>query len=352
MLHHVAEQAVRDRMRTAKTLLGFRYKDVVFTEDLLWMADTALDAFHNLADGFRDFQFVLEQSVAFVPVPGAFGTADGLGAGLYEGKRTGLCLDWKFGGREVPAKNNLQAAFYLAAATIDPRTRHIFEGCEQYMIAIVQPKAKPEADVWITTPLWLDLYKSNLIAAHKRSQAPNPPRKAGSWCSWCKAAPDCPAVVTQIGNATKKDPATMDPIALSTAMDLVSDFGWWAKKVTTAAHDHLRSGGTLPGYKEVAKRANRQWVPGVNADTLIFDFGIDPHAPQNIVSPAEAERRVKADYADRPKAKRTRLERISEVVVRPDTGTVIAPETDKRPAVTATPEQTKARSILAKMVKP
>lgn len=296
------------------------------------LVDDALEAWRRIVGLFADdFEYVAEQSISLPAVPGAFGTGDVIGVGTKDGVRTGLGLDWKFGsGVKVSAEKNYQAAFYLACATEDPATRHLFQGVDRHLIAIVQPPHYGEdADVWECSGTWLQLFKSLLVQARKRAEDPTAPRTPGKWCRWCKAAPDCEALVKHIGTAVKADPLSADPVVLAAMLDLRRDFIWWSGAVEQAAHATLLAGADVPGYKEVQRRAQRKWGVEHPAQAL-RELGLDPHMEPAIITPAEAERRAKRVFARKAKPV---IEAIAELVTKESSGTDIVPETDPRPSV-------------------
>jgi hypothetical protein len=96
--------------------------------------------------------------------------------------------------------------------------------------------------------------------------------------------------------------------------------------VEGVALEKLSAGGKVPGYKLVAKRANRKWMDEVLAATeLQAQYGVDIYNSK-LKSPAQMEKLVKACGQDPSNV----LEGLWET---PSGDLTLAPESDRRPAI-------------------
>lgn len=316
MLHAVMEQCLRDGLPPfePKDFLGYRHPNgVTFEREHLHLVDTALNAFTDLASMFLGVRFEQEVQVEVPQVPGGFGTCDVLGVGSYEGAKTLLVADWKFGkGVVVPARANYQLAFYATGALAKEAD------VEQVMLAIIQPTQEDPLDTWIATREWMSLYASILERIPERAQQPNAPLKVGSWCRWCKAAAGCPAKLKMVGDALSKQPESMTAIELAAALDMAEKLEPWIATVRNLAHRELDNGASVPGFELQAKRAYRSFIDeNVAASFLLEHLESHEVLTSKVVSPAQAEKALRAA------GKKDAVLRLQDLVTAQSSGTVV-----------------------------
>lgn len=307
-------------------LLPFEYTDARSGEhftitEALWRekGEPALTAFDNFVGEEEDehdaeMRLLIEKSVEFPGIPGAFGTSDitGVltGGGIY-------VLDWKFGNGIVPAEENKQLMFYACGAINS--YPEFFEGVNlkdentPVTLAILQP-ARPDCiDVWRTTLGRLWNFEEELAEAiHEiQTEGMEARQQDGSWCTFARCKPVCKL---HLGAAAKLNARFADlKAAINREPDApkINDWGArWAellqlaemvepflKEIAVEAHKAAESGLQIPGWGLDMKRAGgRKWAKD---ESEVIDFlgqHLDEEAflSQSVISMPQAEKLLKA----------------------------------------------------------
>lgn len=284
-----------------------------------------LETWDALDKELGGIDFYNEQRVTFPGIDGAFGTVDIVGTA----KDRTVLLDWKLGrGVPVSAEGNQQLLYYAyAAAHTEPSSR-FFAKDKPIELFIVQPRVNDGEPFtrWMTSYLQLDAFAIDLKHAVDVALEPDPPFKMGSWCRFCPAKIGCPLYQNK----------AKDSLALSRD-ELVESIAEWLPQADTLielgqfikdkAHALLEQGAVIPGWKIVNKRVSRNWVDEEKALKYFARLGL-PAADRfvkKIISPKQAEDALKRNGlpAELPAA----------LVDKSSSGTTLAPESDKRPAV-------------------
>lgn len=265
-----------------------------------------------------------------------FGTGDAV---VYDpvGKHL-YVVDLKYGrGIAVEAENNVQLLTYGVGALKRYHNREV----EHVTLTIVQPRAH-HADgpvrSWSISNTDLRVFALELKGHASACEADDAPLKAGSWCKFCPAAPICPEMrqkslalaQAEFGDAgiIVPEPETLSPDKLGEILREVNILEDWCRRVMEYAHGEATEGRTPTGFKLVAKRATRKWKDEDLVKTslpLLTDLDdTDMYSEPKLKSVAQMEKTIgKATFAE--------IE--SRLVVKNSSGTVLAPEGDKRPAV-------------------
>jgi hypothetical protein len=162
--------------------------------------------------------------------------------------------------------------------------------------------------------------------AVETAMEPDAPLKMGPYCKFCSAKSGCPLFQNIVRDSRLLDRDKMkDHLEewLPQADDLIA----LGNFIKTLAHDQMEKGMSIKGYKLVKKRATRQWKDEDKTLKYLAKIGLpaaDRHV-KKIVSPAQAEAALKA--AKLP------AELPAHLVESVSSGTTLAPESDKRPAV-------------------
>lgn len=295
----------------------------------------ALQAWFEIDKKYQIRDIFIEQRVSLeVVIPGAFGTADILGI---DAKKRLHVLDWKFGdGVPVPVEGNLGAGFYAAAALYDtdeevkdfiadmPDDQSL-----QVVLHIIQPiphSGENALQTWETDGAWIEALIDQAVAAIEQAHKPGAPTKPGPWCRWCSAKPICPAHTALASEALGKAPESMTAVDLSDAMhkaDLLKD---WITAIYDLALQEMEGGAAVPGYKLVEKRATRQWVDAQQAEEILkkSKIKVDDMYKKTLMSPTQIEKKHVKLYT----------KKLTALVEKKSSGVTIAPDSDKRPAVT------------------
>jgi hypothetical protein len=126
----------------------------------------------------------------------------------------------------------------------------------------------------------------------------------GTHCRWCPAAARCPRLQesanTAVAEVFRKNAEVAKPPALSElsaeelgkALDLRERIVAYLDRVEAHAREEAHKGTKIPGWKLVEVQGHRKWRDeGVAAEALT-KFGVDPYAPRELLSPAQAEAKL------------------------------------------------------------
>jgi hypothetical protein len=243
------------------------------------------------------------------------------------GKYGGV-TDLKTGaGHQVEALENQQNLF--SGATVLYGTsdaQDLLEGIEVFVSSIIQPNNRG-LDVlrnWECSAARLTDKFNELIPIWDRSNEPNPEPTAGTWCTFCRKAPTCPAKTGEAHAALLMDPEDLDTLA--DALDMVKSLDAWIKSVEKAAHAQLEVGSEIRGWKLVPKRATAKWKDEAAALEALRRRlgGIKKVTKTTLLTPTQITKVAKDAGKEVD---------LTELVEKLSSGTTIAPASDKREAV-------------------
>lgn len=274
-----------------------------------------------------------------------FGTVD---AAIVEEFGRLTVIDYKYGaGIAVDPEENSQLIYY--ALGISNQYNHNFKEVE---LVVIQPRAFHESGettrsvVYTMDELlaWQDKFKKGVKAALD----PFAPLKSGSWCKFCRAAIQCPElkekalaqaqVVFSDETGVESTPApTYIPIKnLGVILDGCEKLEAWILKVREHAIHVLERGGSVDGFKLVAKRSPRRWMDAEKAEKkLTRELGDCVFAERKLLSPAQLEKVIKERWKEDSDIVGCGSELIESLVTDESSGTTLVRESDKRPAVRA-----------------
>jgi hypothetical protein len=376
--HALAEKLLRAGIFDASTAIGDEIespkvdstKEV--TEEMAGAVQVYLDAVQEEIG--RSDSAILEIEQAFVlPIASAaegevFGANDAL---VYHPKLSRLVVfDYKHGaGVSVSAVDNEQLKFYAAGAAFS-HPQWTFTEVE---LVIVQPRARDaeEQDVpgvkrWPMESFELIEFLGTVdLAVARAKDAADYHSKGGAsqftsklqvgpQCRWCNAAAICPAKQQEVVDSVGLDfrGVEITPQALPVVQDFSTDqiavllrgldvFDAWAKQVRDFAFGLLSQGIAIPGFKLVDKIGRRKWIDDEAqiAGYLEAVYGVegDDAFPRKLVTITEAERLVKAKISGKAERKEALDDLSLRFTLKESSGQTIAPDTDRRDAVTAGP---------------
>lgn len=321
LLHNAADLHLSTG-KPLESMVGMTYKTATLTQDLLEEKLLPAFALLNEVDPDRELEYVSEARVAFGDVlPEAFGTSDLIGR---LGKRA-IVLDWKFGdpfrGVRVEAEESAQGLFYAAAAKRTPSLSWVFDGAGELEVVIIQP---PLISRWVCPIARLDTFEAELIEAVKHANNPELEEyTAGDWCRWCTGKPICPKMTGAVDRALKVQLDALPVEHINNYLHNADVLEEWIKSLRALAFDMMDKGVKLPDWKLVAKRGTRKWTDLKKAENALKEAGIPPYAPQEVLSPAQAEKDLKKVKKELP----------ADLVVSVSSGNTMAPKDDPRPEV-------------------
>ena len=221
---------------------------------------------------------------------------------------------------------------------------------EQFKLVIVQPKLDYIGEV-VMTSAELDEYATvakesarDVRQAIQESENPcmSDDEWAATWlhpgekqCRWCKAKAWCPALTKaseEFVEATADVPS-MEAEALAKAMDLTPLMEIRAKAVRAEVEGRLVKDEKVPGYKLVqGRKGARAWSDEAAAEALMrqkFRLKVEEAYDLKLISPTKAEKIL----GEQPK----RWAQLEKLITQSDGKPSVAPESDKRPAISVAP---------------
>ena len=276
-------------------------------------------------------------------------------------------LDYKHGaGVPVSPVENKQLLLYAIGAVAFLQDQNI--SVKNIRITIIQPRctigeAVESWDIDINALInhWLPYFTKKASETDK----PDAPFAPGvEQCRWCNAKAVCPALANAaLGNASGKpaediftpaldrsteqriadsltrDPATLSAESLGFILEMEPLILGWLKAVHEHAHKEMMNGKRIPGFKVVRGRKSKKWK--LADDELLETFskfyrvdgkskrklGKQAWVEEKILSPAKAVKEIKPVVGEKTWAK------IAENIQETEGAPVIAPLSDKRPAI-------------------
>jgi hypothetical protein len=204
-------------------------------------------------------------------------------------------------------------------------------------LVVVQPRLGPPQRTTATPEEMLDL-AGDLLGIARAALDPDAPLIPGDHCAFCRAAGECPALRAQALQDARSDfgdpplPTSLAPEEIGYLLGRADMVEMWINSLRAHAYALAEGGGSVPGWKLVAKRGRRVWVDEQAAQNAMYKTGIDADAcvTVKVVSPTQAEKAFKQRKIPLPTT-------WSDLVTMSDPGTTLVPEADKRPAVKASP---------------
>lgn len=276
--------------------------------------------------------------------PGATGTADFIAI-----DKDGLLTiaDFKYGmGVDVEVERNPQLTIYALAAIAE---FDVFQPITAVRLIIYQPRLSEREKVyeWDMD----DLQRTGLSIAERASKAAGligKPELAALYlnpgedqCRFCKAKAVCPAlrektkeVIAADFDILPAEPKPELPIPtteeqLSRALPWLDTIEKWCDAVRARSLSCLMGGGKVPGYKIVAGRKGaRKWLPDAEEQLARMRIRRDVLYTKALISPTQAEKAHKDGHIG-PR----QWNEISRLFTQSEGKPAIAPESDKRPAI-------------------
>ena len=272
-----------------------------------------------------------------------FGTNDGA---IYKPFESLEVVDFKYGrGVAVGAENNSQLLYYALGMAKDM-------DIEKVTMTIVQPRADhPKGPIRSWTIKYDELMEwqkelqgavSEVSLAEAVAEGGDERTlyedysKSGSHCRFCKAAGFCKTLREESlavaktefsdipdhteGEIILPEPSKLTSDELGRVMASAEMLEGWFKAVRTYAHKQAENGNKVAGFKLVQKRANRKWK---DEDLVVEEFEDlmgDKLFEKKLLTPSKLEKIIGKDA-------------VAEHTYKPETGTTLAPITDRRKEV-------------------
>jgi hypothetical protein len=256
-------------------------------------------------------------------------------------------IDWKFGkGVRVEASDNGQALLYALGAVREFGYLGEIRGVR---VHIVQPRLDhvvtwPPIEFPPMSLAELDEFGEIAKEAAAAAYEPGAPRAPGeTQCRFCKAKGDCAeyaalvmgpvieaAGVDEFADLDSVSAHSLPTPTLSRLLDLRKRVEEWFEALAIEAQSRIESGEKVEGWKLVEANTHRKWgdLRQVlnNLEVLVRNklIELDDYAPRAPLTPAQMEKRLKKDKVNWDP---------SPLVVKPEGAPVLAPATDRRPAI-------------------
>lgn len=280
---------------------GFKF---TINEENAAHAQTYVDAIRRLP-GQQFYEVRLDTSEV-VGVPGQGGTADAITLDYDTG--TIHVDDLKFGrGDIVHACDNEQLLTYGAAALL----KFEMHGDWKFLkVAIHQPRVNHYSEMTYAVDKvweWVMASRPRFMEAFRLYQEPPAdlarhltPTEKG--CRWCPIRGSCSARTKKIMDMFPLTPQPARTVNLSdsevvSALDRVDEIEQWCADIRKEAHARAMAGAQLQGWKLVqGRKGNRKWAETPEKtieNTLVQALGDGAYKPREILSPSDAEKKLK-----------------------------------------------------------
>lgn len=289
------------------------------------------------ADGGELF---VEQRVDFsrvIDVPNSFGTSDAV---IVKGNEL-IVVDLKYGrGVKVDADENEQLMLYALGAL---EAFSLAYDIETVRMVIVQPRLGALSD-WACSVDTLNLFgEAALHGAALALSGQAQPEAGEKQCRFCKAKADCPALTGFVTKAITDDFDDISERSVAVAIDdlekvyslslgrkmqAVDLVEQWCKAVRARVEVELLQGREVTGFKLVeGRRGPRKWTNPADVEALLKSMRLKQEEMYDLslISPTTAEKRLK----DNPR----RWEKVKALVTQSPGSPSVAPESDKRSAL-------------------
>lgn len=328
--------------------------------DSIEITDDMAELVQVYVDTVREYQgptgqLLVEQRVDYsdvLGVPDSFGTSDCI---LIVGN-TMIVIDAKFGYNPVPVDGPQLKLYALGGLPLV----ELFAEIDQVCLVISQPRVSKRPS---ELSMSIDELREFAVEARAAAQLAfdcigkdeaaliasdrlNPSEDA---CKYCKAKATCPALRAEVADMVRTcgvTPATPDefermevgmPVAewdhkwLAACLSKVDMIEDWCAAVRKEAEARLHAGESVPGFKLVqGKKGNRKWTSEEEVEQLLKSMRLkqDEMYDFKLISPTTAEKLLK----ESPK----RWTKVQALITQAEGKPTIAPESDKRPALTIT----------------
>lgn len=243
---------------------------------------TAADLIHSSRLKPKDGgELLVEQRVVLKSAADVYGTLDYAWVDPWGDL---VVIDYKYGAGHVvfpsDEDGNLNPQLGIYAAAIAAKYDYEFE---RVKIAIIQPRVygsdeEPIATV-VVSPKALKKFERSIAAAAQKALSKGAPLNAGDHCRWCPALATCPEnskkalALAEVEFDFEETPRIealpsvqlIDVKTISNVLKAGEKLELWLNAVRERAKLLAEDGVKIPGYKLVAKRAQRTWLPEAEA---------------------------------------------------------------------------------------
>ncbi len=285
-------------------------------------ASYVLETFQKEKEAGKDPQIFTEQRLDISRyVPECSGTGDC----IIIADRSLHIIDFKYGqGVPVSAEKNTQMMLYALGAL--QMFGSLYE-VDEVLMTVFQPRLANISTCTITAEelvTWAESYlKPRAILAFKGEGDFH----SGSHCRFCKVKATCrKRAETNLELARYEfiEPALLADDEIAQILTQADDLASWVKDIKGYGLSVLRRGGSLPGFKLVAGRSVRKYTDEKSVAHAVKDAGYDPYDHKILGITAMTKLLGRSRFQ----------ELLGSCIYKPKGKPTLAPESDKRPAIT------------------
>lgn len=333
LAHELAEARLKNYFFSVdfgkRKLTGFIKKlkgEELWQEEMLGHTETYLDYVKRIALGFQSAPYVaIEKQVDYgTYAKGGFGTADCVlvsGSTLY-------VIDFKYGkGVPVSAEGNPQLSLYALGAY---EAYKILYPITEVQLAIVQPRLDSISEWGCTVEELLEFgefVKRQADLAWKGEGNFQPGEKT---CRFCRARAVCRARAEEnvkLAFAVGKKPPLVTDSEVGEYLRQGEDVDAWLKDLKECALGQCLAGKEIPGWKAVEGRGSRDWTDMEEAFRVLQEKEV----PKALLY---EEKPLTLAQVEKAIGKKEFNELVGKYVKKNPGKPALAPESDKRPAIT------------------
>lgn len=260
-------------------------------------------------------------------VPEGFGTCDCI---IIHGDQMHI-VDFKYGKNvHVSVGGNPQLKLYALGAL---KAYGMLYPIERITLHIVQPRVDNNNSVDITAEelnQWASVIKPWVEQAYKGEGEFNPGEET---CRFCRAKATCRARAEKNLELAKDDfklPPLLTNDEAGEALKKARDIKQWVTDLEAWALKEILAGGSVAGWKAVEGRSNRTFANQDKAFEIIKASGVD----ENMLYERKP---ITLTAVEKLLGKKEFTELLADQVIKPPGKPTLAPETDKRKAITLKP---------------
>jgi hypothetical protein len=297
----------------------------LYQDDMMQHVNAYLDYINHL-DADHDYKphIAVEVQVAFNQyVPEGFGTADCI---IIGGEELHV-VDFKYGkGVAVEAENNPQMMLYALGAL---EKYALLFNTSIVKMTIVQPRLDAISTWGISASDLRDWGEGVRPIAEKAFKGEGV-FYPGDHCRFCRASSTCRAraeFYLALEGFQKIQPDLLSNDEIGAILERAQDLQAWIKDLQDYALNQCLSGIDVPGWKAVEGRSVRQWTDADKAFETLVTAGVDE-------AMLYERKPLTLAATERILGKERFGELVGSYVDRPPGRPTLAPETDKRQAIT------------------
>lgn len=349
--HTLAAAVLRDG-GTPADHIGEEYDGHTVDQDMADAVQQYTDAITAAAEGATELW--IEETISITEwIPDTYGTADAV---IIDGTASEAQIhDLKYGrGVLVSASGNAQLRLYgLGVLTLAHLLGYSIDAVR---LVIHQPRRNHRDEETLDQAALIDWARSirpTAETAHrlaKRAAEPGGVPSAELYpqcapgdvqCRWCPARAECRALAESVQQTVAgelfdrappepdapSDPARLDSDDIAALLPHLDAVEQWARAVRQRAVRDLSNGVEIPGYKLVAgRRGSRQWIDPETVEYMLLKHFRLPKKhvyTQKLATPAQIEKVIGS----------RRYQKIEPYIQQTGGAPVVAPGSDKRPAL-------------------